>query len=635
MANKNVRLGRFILDRFDQYAANRRRVDAKWNDNYNAVQQINDGDTWKVGEAAGWRSQTFLAATKNKCQAAYALICDAVLQAGRMPYTISTDKSFLSEEYGDEFERARQLCDDRISDVIERTKAERAFYRIIQSQVIYGMAWGKKVIEDVSDVRYRQVIPMVDSMGSHAVGSRRFLSEKVVSTLPTFRFVPVWSMFWDIETLDIEDMEAIIQREYVGAWRLRQMREYGEEDGFYPEAIDKAIREVGESRLSSLNHEETSSLDPRLRNIENRGRRIRVLEYWGRVPRKYLSEEIDSEDMVGIGDEVEVVCMMAGDQVIRLMQTQVEDRPYMLVMGEEDIDSPFCRGVADNAKAMQKVLNGSIRLFEDNKRTTANSGGLKKSDYLKDPITTFEPGKWYEASPDCDDVRKALMPWQFPDVGESLISVIQLASQFLDEDTMIPKISQGITDPSVSRQTATEIAVRAEKATKYMGTMVRNLDEGLIEPAIGWILDYLLEDPEFAEIAGPFRVNALGYGRYQNKVVKVQRLMQILTIVLSSEVLAEKYGVEGIIDEIMRMMEIDPNQFSTKNRELTEEEQLKIQGMAAQNEMKVAEGQARIKRFEADALKKRMEVVKGAVEAQQIAQGIENGVNGGMARVDG
>jgi len=204
----------------------------------------------------------------------------------------------------------------------------------------------------------------------------------------------------------------------------------------------------------------------------------------------------------------------------------------------------------------------------------------------------------------------AVAPLQFPDVSRSLYPLLQLALQFADEETGIGKQAQGMGDPSNDTATATEIAERAEKANLWFGQVMRNIDEGLIEPWGEWAFEFLSEDPQNPLPKLPLRVQALGFSSFQSQNIRSQKLMQVVQLAMATG--TGRIDVDELIAEITRTLDQDADQFLRSEEEMAA---LAQQGPDPMEQLEMEERAAGIDATRAKTEETRARAMKTGAEA--------------------
>lgn len=585
-ASQKNDLAAFIRGLYENWSNDRKSLELKWQRNLDAFKSVSSGKFWKKEEGEGWRSDIFVPLTKMKIITAYSIIIDMLLQGGRLPFNLKPAPwdnivmDELPEDQKEMIEAEIQDAADRIHQQMSDCDADRQLMKVVLSAAIYGEAYAKRFVHSVERRGYREVnlapAGLMDPTGQY----RRF--ERTVEEFdsPAWEYKTIWNIFRDLETDDLQACQGVIERDLKSAYELRQKIGL---PFFLDENIEEALSEADKSGDSTHSAQETASLPPGLRDIQHRHRNIETLEFWGRVPRNIVElfeAELAGEDTSGVtvsavdpdqsGDEVEIHAVIAGENnVIRFSRVDSGDRPYYRPVWEETLDHAYGTGVADNLEDIQLVLNGMVRAFEDNKKLSANAmAGVKKS-FLPDWKGDFVPGKTIDIAEECDDVRKAIQQIVIQDVGDSLLGGIGLFERYGDEASQLPKILQGAVHDKQKSDTATEMNMLQANAGKYIGGVLKNFDEMLIEPIVDDFHDYNMENPDTTTGQGNFVAEALGFSSFNDKIVRVNNLMKFITLVLSSEQLMSDVKFRQLSEEIAKALDLDPEQIMKSMEEKT------------------------------------------------------------------
>ncbi|OGV36139.1 MAG: hypothetical protein A2020_12100 [Lentisphaerae bacterium GWF2_45_14] len=607
---------------FKEYSEDRKDIEKKWQRNIDAFHRISTGKWKKCEGAESWQSQTFIGITKQKIVAAYSILIDTLLQQGKIPFTLELSPlcGQLIEDLPPEeragVERKMELMSARINEQYADCNADRQLMKNVLSGAIYGETYARQSVIDVVKQGYR----VVDGTQSASGKYERWEKFKIVKESPSWEYVACWNIFRDIESCDLQKSEAVIYREYMSP---NELRKQSEKPFFIKDAIESAI---SESYSRSADSVDTSDLPPDKRNIVNRKKNIKVLEYWGRVPRKVADEfeksldefqdwslsDGDIDDGENEGDDVEVMCVVACDRVIRYVRIEEEmQRPFYRAVFEDDIDSTTGISPADNLEDVQVIMNGAVRSFEDNKKLASNIILALKRRLLHTQPGELKPGMILDVSEECEDVRQAVQQVVIQDVGESLLSMIELASRFADDDSNIPKIQQG---QSIGGETAYELSQRLEKSGKYLGSVIRNYDEGLIEPITTSFLDYNMDDPE-AEGKGNFTAKAKGFASFQEKATQLAGISKLLELVMSNEALQRKVKFEEVFRKFAAMLDVDADTWLKSDEEEAAEAQSEAQAQQAEMQMNMAKAQADTELTQANA---QSVMAKTKIEAERL-----------------
>lgn len=631
----------YIKANYDNSDKNRKDLVSKWENNRKNFQgnlfPANDtpvANQWKKEEGEGWRSTTFPGATHQKVISALAIVIDTLLSGGKIPYMYkpSPFNKYRTRVGGMVDPKAIQQSIDFMNDLTDQQladcHADRSLMKNTLSVALYGWTYAKLVIKEIRRKGYEQAQP--PSIGGITDWSRvqtqaewKRWEEKFNS--PHWVYVPVWDIFRDWETDNLTECAFIIQRQIINNWWLRQKMD---KPFFINSQLEKAIRRVKtdntKSNATVTGNEDTSNMMPGLRNfIEARVNPRQYLEWWGRIPRdiveqfeKDMKDEngFDSSGLVGNeddGDEIEICASSSeGEDTVRFVRIEPDMRPYVQAKWEDSGDEWMPRGVADNCQEMQNVLSGTVRGIEDNVKLAANVMLAIKERFIKKMPKDFHPGAKFLITEECDDVRKAIQQVQIADMSAGLSALYELAKAQLDDDSLVPKIAQGMIE-SVG-QTAREVSIRQAQALKYLGMAIRNIDEGLIEPMIQKFYDINMNDPAIEQGKGNYIVQALGFSSFQNKTERLQKLQQALAMALENPKLEVETKIREIWKEIIKGLDCDPDQMTKSD----EEKQQEAQVVNPQAALELEGQQAIVEKEKSIAAKNKADATAKLVDAQ-------------------
>jgi hypothetical protein len=303
-------------------------------------------------------------------------------------------------------------------------------------------------------------------------------------------------------------------------------------------------------------------------------------------------EELDNQD----GRDVEIMAVTANHRVVRLVrldEDEAANKPYYMWYWEDSLDGEQGLGIADNGYELQEILNGAFNAYQDNKKLVGDVQGFYNSFHFPDDESlTIEPGKFRPMKEGAKNIDDAIKQFVITDTSEAYLSIIGLAREMLDEETHIPKIAQGATTDV--RKTAFETSQLVEKSGKYLGSVVRNIDNQWTEPIVNDFHRFNMLDPERTEGQGDFIATGTGFSSFQAKAVRQQKLLQLLSLILSSPELTSMNRLMKIMEELYRSMDIDPEEYMYGEEEAIQ----RAQALAG------AEGQGEETDPEADALDK-------------------------------
>ncbi len=583
---------------YDEWRKDRQKLlEPKWQDNINAFNSVST-DTWKEGETKDWRSDTFVQVTKTKVLSGYAMVIDMELQGGHIPFKLRPspwDEVLLEELSDDEKDNITDAIEDmtgQIKQQLADCNADRELMKCVMSGAIYGEFWGKRFTKEVVRKGYREVSFAPPGLPDPEGKYSRWEKWEKTHDSPAVSYTSVWDIFRDLETDDLQECIGIIQRDMVSPYTLQ--RDKGK-PLFIESAIKTAISEADNEDHGKS--QDVGTEKPGLREISNRKNKIERLEFWGRAPTKLveefesdLGEEKKQADIDKVdepeddGNEVEIYLQMAGNEIIRYARN-TGDRPWYRGMWEFKLDHIEGTSIADNVKASQKVLNGMVRGFEDNVKLIANVIIAIKERLVEPGVLDagVEPGKNIKIAEECDDARKAIQQIIIQDITGPLINGIPLFERYADEDSQIPKILQGTVAEKMKPDTLGEMNMLQQNAGKYLGAVLKNIDEGLIEPMIQDFYEWNMADPEMKRGKGSYIAQALGFHSFQERVQRIEKLTKSLQLILSSEALMKEAKLGEYLKLINTAFDLSPED-TLKSKEEKEAEAKQAMELRAQEE---------------------------------------------------
>lgn len=649
-------LSKFVIDElYANWASDRKSLlEPKWQKNLNAFKSVSDG-FWKKGEAVDWRSDTFVPLTHTKVMAAYAMLVDQILQNGKIPFLLSPspdqEEAFkrarrelmaqaqtqaqgqqgtppgqpgmvpgqqaMALELPDEetVKRSIEAMQSRIEQQLGDCNADRAFMKIILSAAIYGEGWAHRFV----DVKMTKRFQRLEFGGSAA--TERWELDSQQDVFPAIEYVSVWNIYRDLETDDPQKSRGLALRQAVSPWHLRQF----EGKPYYD--VD-AIREViREARLGTQTKDVNAS-PPGERDIQRTKNDIEFLEFWTRVPSAYVKEYMKGSDASNYGallapeesgEEVECLVATANERVIRFKALEEVSRPFYRAKWEEALDEVFARSVADNLAPWQLLINGLQRAYEDNKKLAGNVIIATKREHLGQWDGSLTPGMEIEVMDTIDDVRKAFQSIVVPDVSVTLLDAQAGAKVGADEACMLPTVMQGSVLDKQKPDTAYEMQQLQANAGRYLGSVIKNFDEGLVEPLVWDFYNWNMSDPDVTEGKGDFQVKAMGFAGFQDRLIRAQKLMQVLTLALSTPQLTSLFDIRGLAADVLKAQDLDASRLKSEEEASAMDKQAG-QLQSAQMQAQMAMQDAQIKKLAAEVMKLQADAQKLMVDAQVTAQ---------------
>lgn len=607
-------LDRFIWETKKRYAKQKGEyLDLKFERNFQAVTNKDYRvKSWKAEEGKGWRSTTWIGIIRKKVMSFVSILIDTTLSNNKIPFELEIDPDDLNRMSKEELDAAnidKSRMEASIQKQLLLRDAISEYKKMWTSLPYYGMTFSKFGVEDVSTKEWQKGSYLENQELTQYLDEPQQYDKWEQATdsrpVPGHRYVSVWDIAWDMEESDFSKA-GVTEKIYSSAYDLKQLKG---QVGYFDDIIDEVI---SEQKGQTTQEEDESTNKPGMRDIIDRKKKFDHFEFWLKAPVELVDEfqkEIEREgdferleyyefeNIEEEGNDVHILGDMVNGRVIRLIENGTKKHPYKQCFMEENLDEQHGNGISDNAEDAQAWLIGQIRALEDNKKLSGNVILAVKENLLDDPseINEIFPGMKVHIKSGPTSVRDAILPVVFPDVGETLISGIQMAERFLDTLTF-PTILQGFTLEKHKSDTAFEADQLQKNAGTYIGLVIKNSDRKLIEPHIDDIIEYDMRDPDFRG-KGNWKVHATGFVGFQNTIIRGNKIREMLMFALSSEILPGLVDLEHHLDEAYRSADLDPQKFLLTEDEKQAKEK---QGRAAQAEMEQ-------KAIEAEKLKVQIE----------------------------
>jgi len=591
MADTRDKLASYLVDDLLNWMMEERRnlIEEQWRANDDAFRGRYDSSTlkkWKTSEGQGWRSKVFVRLTKQKVVTGYNNLLAVMLQGGKLPWDIeptpipegATGQVLPEQEANARCGRMKKV----IRDNLDECRAESRYMTAAMVMALYGMSWIRGPVLRQRKVVQRQMsVPGFGFEVSPELLSQYGRHTMSVETVwrPVMEVLNPWSVFWDLETSDHQEGHGVFVREMMSYGRFLDLAET-------PGYDEQAIRDI----LSQFKDDDSGEIDqshgPYAEALLKRRRVVPVIEFFGRVPRRYI-EKSDrwSVDLsqVRTSKEVEIHCVVAkGKSPVVIRKPVVNPFPYRPVYRALWEEVPFEAGalsVPENMQDSQSMVNGLVRSMMDNKSLSSNLLlWWNASKMAPGQNKVLYPGKTFETADHVEDVRQALQFFAPPDVTGSTPELINMFERWSAQETNLPDVLQGETS-RYQPDTAFEMSKLVESANKGIGSTVRNCDEGHIEPLITGFYDYHYATSPDEGIKGDYAVKAMGFSSYQDKSVRGQNILSLAQFALSNQMSAGYVKVIEFLRELARTRDIDPDKFFMTDDEIQQ------QAMAMQAQM--------------------------------------------------
>lgn len=552
------------------------------------------------------RSRIVTPATQQAVETRHAEIMEAIFGQGEF-FDIEDDLRDVNGNPMDVEMLKAQLMED-----FKQDKIRKAIDQIELMAEIYGTGIGEIVVK-TEKVFEPSTQPIPGQMGQAAIGvvEKSRIAVKIMPVNPK-------NFLFDPNGTSIDDCMGVAIEKYVGIHKIVE----GMEKGIYRKV------DIGTDA-------EDEDLEPTQEITQYKDEKVRLLTYYGLVPREYLTdndveiEDLFPEDSVAgdYSDMVEAIVVIANDGLL----LKAEESPYMMkdrpVISYQDDTVPnrlLGRGTVEKSYNMQKAIDAQVRSHLDSLAlTTSPMMGMDATRLPRGAKFEVKPGKAFMVN---GNPAEILYPFKF---GETSLNNMNTAKEFermllqatgtLDSQGMV---SQGNRDGGgMSMAVATIIK-------KYKRTLVNFQEDFLIPFIQKAAFRYMQFDPErYPSVDMKFIPTAtLGIIAREYEQQQFIGLLQtlgpdtpvlplILKGILNNSSLSNRNELMAALDQMSQ-----PNPEAQQMQQM--QQQLALQ--AAQAQIAVSTTQAEQNRAEAAKLMTEAQLMPQEVQAKVIASTTKN-----------
>ena len=556
------------------------------------------------------RSRIVTPATQQAVETRHAEIIEAIFGQGEF-FDIQDDIRDVNNNPLDVAAIKAQLMEDFKID-----KIRKSIDQIELMAEIYGTGIGEVIVKtEKIFVPATQAIP--GQVGQAAIGviEKDRIAVKIAPVNPK-------NFLFDPNGTSIEDCMGVAIEKYVSIHKIVR----GQEEGIYRKV------EVGTDS-------EDSDLEPTQEVSQYQDDKVKLLTYYGLVPREYLDqledesevEDLFPEDSVQdeYSDLVEAIVVIANDNVL----LKAEKNPYMMkdrpILAYQDDTVPnrlLGRGTVEKAYNSQKAIDAQIRSHLD-------SLALTTSPMMAMDATRLPRGAKFEVKPGKailtnGNPSEILFPFKFGNTDSGNITtakeferMLLQATGTLDSQGMVSNVSRDANQGGISMAVASIIK-------KYKRTLV-NFQEDFLIPFINKAaFRYMQFDPErYPTVDMKFiPTAALGIIAREHEQQQFISLLQtlgpntpvlpvILKGIMANSSLSNRYELIQMLDE---MSKPDPQ------AQQMQQAQAQLAMQAAQAQIAVQTTQAEQNRAEAQKLLTETQLMPQELQAKVLSSTTKN-----------
>lgn len=291
--------------------------------------------------------------------------------------------------------------------------------------------------------------------------------------------------------------------------------------------------------------------------VHQKGEKIEVLEYWGKVQGKVLKEwgmdgDIDP-DM-----DYEINAMKAGHYVIRAIinPDTMGRKPYSVDSYERVAGSFWGRGIPELMADIQDICNAVARAIVNN--TSLASG--PQVDVNIDRVTNPEelwPWKIWQSTNHQMTESPPINFYQPQIITDQLMRVFEFFASLTEDATGIPRWAYGNTDIGGAGATSSGLSMLMNHASRGVKEAISHVDD-MVAGVIHRMYDYNMAYDDDEDIKGDCRVVALGSSSLVAKEQQMVRLRETMAAV-NNPTDMQILGIEGrakLLEAVLKNMEL-------------------------------------------------------------------------------
>ena len=427
------------------------------------------------------RSKIVTPAAQQAVETRHAEIMEAIFGSGEF-FDIEDDLQDADQQTIDIEALRAQLSED-----FKKDKIKKAIDQIELLAEIYGTGIGEIVVgSEMEYIPATQAIPGVQGQAAIGVIEKPRVAVKLVPVNPK-------NFLFDPNGTSIDDCMGVAIEKYVSIHKVVR----GIERGIY-------------RKVNITPTYEDSQIEPTQEVQQFQDEKVRLLTYYGLVPREYLTkleemeaggkiEELFPEDSAAddYQDMVEAIVVVANDGML----LKAEETPYMMkdrpVLSYQDDTVPnrlLGRGTIEKAYNMQKAIDAQVRSHLDSLAlTTAPMMGMDATRLPRGAKFEVKPGKAMLTN---GNPQEILFPFKFGQTSPENIATAQTFERMLlqatgtmDSNGMVSQVSRDGNGAAMSMAVATIIK-------KYKRTLVNFQEDFLIPFIKKAAYRYMQFDPE-------------------------------------------------------------------------------------------------------------------------------------------
>jgi hypothetical protein len=466
----------FVLDHCERW---RNYRDTNFLDSWLEYERIFRGEFAEADRTrSSERSQVITPGTQQAVETRHAEIMEAIFGQGDF-FDIEDDIKDVNGTPIDIMQLKAQLAED-----FKKDKIRKSIDQIELMAEIYGTGIGEIVVKSEKEyIPSTQPIPGIQGQAAIGVVEKDRIAVKITPINPK-------NFLFDPNGTSIEECMGVAVEKFVSIHKI-------------VEGMERGIYRKADIRIDP----DDSDLAPTQEETEFKDDKVRLLTYYGLVPREYLQKQEEKEGYVELFPEgsvaedycdmVEAIIVIANESLL----LKAEENPYMMkdrpIVCYQDDTVPnrlLGRGTVEKAYNMQKAADAQIRSHLDSLAlTTSPMIAMDATRLPRGAKFEVKPGKALLTNGSPSDI---LYPFKFGNTDPGNLQTAQVFQQLLlqatgtlDSNGMVSQVARDASQGGISMAVASIIK-------KYKRTLTNFQEDFLIPFVKKAAFRYMQFDPE-------------------------------------------------------------------------------------------------------------------------------------------
>jgi hypothetical protein len=545
-------LGSLLMDKWQQWSSSRQQQESSWIEDLKCYNQQNDDDADQLSK---FHKHIYIGQTRTKCNSAYSRLSDLMFQANDSHWSIchtpvpkDQANDPMNAEFMDAMKAKAEAMTTEISDQMLDLHYEDHLKAAMLEACIIGTGCVKGVIPGVKKLEKWATIANPET------GAQEWDIEKTEIPTPVISAPSIFDVYPDPFATVVEDMSGVFERHILNRQQLSAFRD---DARFDSDKIKEILARTDTGDHVATWHETQRRQIAKITNTTgDQAGRYDVLEYWGQATGRQLAsagvEDVEDDQTYWSN----VWTCMGKTLLAKLMPMKKQRIPYNFFIYNKIPHQFWGVSPARMGRSSQLAINGLTRAMLDSAAFCALPQIEVNVHMLRDgqDPSVLKAGQVWNR--DSGDPSTPAVRFFQPDMPTSqFLQMGEMFSQFLDDETSLPKYTYGDTSNEIN-STAQGMSMQMNAASLPIKMVAKNLEDGLIHPLIESWYNWNMEWSENEEIKGDLQVSVLGTSALLAKEHHSQQLMQFLNLTanpLDMAMVDRRY----LLREISKAMEID------------------------------------------------------------------------------